>query len=473
MPFGLFVRLMPRQLPITLLALLAAVLLAPAAAQASPKQVMTFEAPFELLDDGAREPTLDEIQSFGVTRVRALVYWRDFTARPNRKRKPRFNRAYHTRYPAGTWDRLDRLVASATRRGVELQLTLTGPVPTWATKRKRGHLNTPGAKEFGRWVKAVARRYGDRVHLWSIWNEPNHPAFLKPQYGKSGAPRSPLIYRKLYRAAEKALHGVPGGRSDKVLFGETAPIGNQNLVSPLGFLRRATCLNRNYDKTRGCAKLRIDGYAHHAYTRKVGPTFRHSDTDDVSIGALDRLVSALDRAARAGVIGRNRQVYLTEFGIQSHPDRIAGVGFRRQAEYLAISERIAYANPRVAAFSQYLMRDDQPRKGARIQRYSGFETGLRTSRGKRKPSYNAFVLPLAVKRYGDSDVLWGRVRPATGPTKITIQHKVRKGKWRRLRVVTTAGVYGLRAEHRKGQRYRAKWKRPGGPTVTGPPIRVY
>ena len=176
MPFGLFVRLMPRQLPITLLALLAAVLLAPAAAQASPKQVMTFEAPFELLDDGAREPTLDEIQSFGVTRVRALVYWRDFTARPNRKRKPRFNRAYHTRYPAGTWDRLDRLVASATRRGVELQLTLTGPVPTWATKRKRGHLNTPGAKEFGRWVKAVARRYGDRVHLWSIWNEPNHPA---------------------------------------------------------------------------------------------------------------------------------------------------------------------------------------------------------------------------------------------------------------------------------------------------------
>ena len=127
----------------------------------------------------------------------------------------------------------------------------------------------------------------------------------------------------------------------------------------------------------------------------------------------------------------------------------------------------------MAAFSQYLMRDDQPRKGARIQRYSGFETGLRTSRGKRKPSYNAFVLPLAVKRYGDSDVLWGRVRPATGPTKVTIQHKVRKGKWRRLRVVTTAGVYGLRAEHRKGQRYRAKWKRPGGSTVTGPPIRVY
>ncbi len=465
---------MSRQLVLALLALLAAALLAPAAAQASSKQVMTFEAPFELLDDSQRERILDEIQAFGVKRVRALVFWRDFTARPNSKRRPRFNRAFHTRYPAGTWDRLDRLVDSAQRRGVELQVTLTGPVPTWATKRKRGHLNTPSAREFGRWAKAVARRYGDRVDLWSIWNEPNHPEFLKPQYGKGGAPRSPQIYRRLYLAAEQALHGVPGGSRDKVLFGETAPIGNQNLVSPLGFLRKATCLNSRYKKTRGCAKLRIDGYAHHAYTRKEGPNFRHADADDVSIGALDRLVAALDRAGRAGVIDGGRPIYLTEFGIQSHPDRIAGVGLKRQAEYLAISERIAYANPRVAAFSQYLMYDDKPRKGARIQRYSGFETGLRTSKGKKKPSYDAFALPLAVKRYGGSDVLWGRVRPATGPTEVTVQHKVgRRGNWKRLRVLTTAGVYGFRADHRKGQRYRVKWTRPGGGTITGPPIRAY
>jgi hypothetical protein len=463
----------PRQLVLALLALLTAALLAPAAAQASSRQVMTFESPFELLDDGSREGTLDEIQALGVNRVRALVYWSEFSARPNSKRRPRFNRAHHTAYPRGTWDRLDRLVESTQRRGVELQLTLTGPVPTWATKRKRGHLNTPGAREFGRWVKAVARRYGDRIDLWSIWNEPNHPEFLKPQYGNSGRPRSPKIYRKLYRAAEQALHGVPGGARDKVLFGETAPIGNQNLVSPLAFLRKATCLDHRYSKARSCAKLRMDGFAHHAYTRKEGPNFRHSDVDDVSIGALDRLVAALDRAGRAGAIDDGVPVYLTEFGIQSHPDRIAGVGFKRQAEYLAIAERIAYANPRVVAFSQYLMRDDKPRRGPRIQRYSGFETGLRTAKGKKKPSYDGFMLPLAVKQYGGSDVLWGRVRPATGPTEVTIQHKVGKGRWKRLTVVPTSGVYGLRADHNKRQRYRVKWKRPGGGTVTGPPIRAY
>ena len=248
--------LMPRQLVPTLLALLIAALVAPAAAPASSGQVMTFEAPSELLDDSAREGTLDEIQAFGVTRVRALVYWRDFSARPNSKRPPRFNRADDAAYPAGTWDRLDRLIESTERRGMEVQLTLTGPVPKWATKTKRGHLNTPSAREFGRWVKAVASRYGDRVDLWSIWNEPNHPAFLTPQY-RHGRPASPTIYRRLYQAGEQAIHGVRDGSRDLVLFGETAPIGNEHLVSPLAFLRTATCLNRRYEKQRSCDRLRI------------------------------------------------------------------------------------------------------------------------------------------------------------------------------------------------------------------------
>jgi hypothetical protein len=219
--------------------------------------------------------------------------------------------------------------------------------------------------------------------------------------------------------------------------------------------------------------LRVDGYAHHAYTRKNGPNFVHPDPDDVSIGALSRLVSALDRAGRAGAIDRGVPIYLTEFGIQSKPDPFAGVSLRRQAEYLAISERIAYANPRVAAFSQYLLVDDQPRKGSREQRYSGFETGLKTSKGKKKPAYNGFILPLAVKAYGSSDVLWGRVRPATGPTEVTIQHKVGKEPWKRLTVVPTSGVYGFRADHKVKQLYRARWKRPDGGTITGPPIRPY
>ena len=196
---------MSRQLVLALLALLSAALLAPAAGQASSKQVMTFEAPGELLDDSQREATLDEIQAFGVKRVRALVYWREFTARPNSKRPPSFDRADNTAYPADTWGRLDRLVDSTERRGIELQVTLTGPVPTWATGTKRGHLNRPGPGEFGRWVKAVATRYGDRVNLWSIWNEPNHPDFLKPQYSA----RQAGLAEDLPRALPRGRAGDP------------------------------------------------------------------------------------------------------------------------------------------------------------------------------------------------------------------------------------------------------------------------
>ena len=458
---------MKRLVLISLLALL----LPAGAASASSRQLMTFEAPAELLIDGAREQALDEIQGFGVGHVRALIYWRQFSAQPRSRNKPTFDTSDPNAYPAGTWAALDNLMTSIQRRNMTIQLTLTGPVPTWATKKRRGSVKDPSARWFGRWVRAVARRYGDRVDMWSIWNEPNHPEFLGPQY-KRGRPHTPRLYRRLYAAGESAIHKTPGGSDDTVLFGETAPIGNRNVVSPLAFLRGALCLSDDYERSRRCKKLRVDGYAHHAYSRKGDPDFVSTDEDEVSIGTLSRLTTALDRAARAGAIDRNRGVYLTEFGVQSKPDPFA-VSRSRQAEYLAISERIAYANPRVKAFSQYLLFDDKPRKGPRSQRYSGFESGLRTSKGGKKPAYNGFMLPLAAKRYGSQDVLWGRVRPATGPTEVTIEHKVGKGGWKRLTALQTSGVYGFRTAHRSRHRYRAKWTRPDGVTITGPPIRPY
>jgi hypothetical protein len=461
---------MTRPFRFTLLALLAAALLGPAPASAAPNQVMTFEAPSELLDDFAREATLDEIQSLGVSHVRALVYWSDFSARPNSKRKPTFDTADPNAYPANTWGRLDHLVDSLARRGMTAQLTLTGPVPKWATKRRKDKVSDPGAKLFGKWARAVATRYGDRIHMWSIWNEPNHPQFLGPQF-KDGRPHTPRLYRKLYVAGEGAIHRTKGNKDDTVLFGETAPVGTPNVVSPLAFLRGALCLDKDYKAKGSCKKLRIDGYAHHAYAPKEGPTYVSEEEDEVSIGSLGRLSEALDKAARAKRIDRNRSIYLTEFGVQSKPDRFA-VSLARQAEYLAMSEKIAYANPRVKAFSQYLLRDDGP-QGKGLDRFSGFESGLRTYKGKKKPAYDAFILPLVATQYGSSDVLWGRVRPATGPTQVVIERKVGKGKWKRLTALQTAGVYGFRTEHHSKQRYRAKWTRPDGSTVTGPPIRSY
>jgi hypothetical protein len=461
---------MKRLLPI--LPLLAA-LAWPALAPASPRQTVTFEAPRELLSASTREATLDQITGFGVNHVRQLVYWRDYAPDPDSKTRPDFDASDPNAYPGDKWDNLDGLIAAAKAHGIQVTLTLTGPVPRWATRDKKDNLSSPDPKEYRAFATAMGRRYGASVSTWSIWNEPNQPQFLKPQY-KSGKPASPKLYRKLYQAAYAGLRSTPANAQDTILIGETSPRGNQNVVHPLAFLRGTLCLDSKYRKSKSCGELDAGGYAHHAYTTSAGPRFKPSDTDDVTIGVLSRLTSALDKAAAAGALPEKLPVYLTEFGIQSTPDKVSGVSLAKQAAYLAIAEHMAYVNPRIAAFSQYLLSDDPPRSDG--YKYGGFESGLRSADGKAKPAYEGFRLPLAVEVYGRTDVLWGLVRPHRAVGKVTIERRLSGYKtWRTLKTVNTtaSGVYALKTPHKKGQHYRVKWTASDGKTYTGPSVRGY
>ena len=97
------------------------------------------------------------------------------------------------------------------------------------------------------------------------------------------------------------------------------------------------------------------------------------------------------------------------------------------------------------AFSQYLMRDDKPRKErARRERYGGFETGLRHVEGLQEAGVQRLHAPAPGVRGGASHVLWGRVRPATEPVDVTIQRDTGDG-WKRLTTTRTGagGVFGL------------------------------
>ena len=235
------------------------------------------------------------------------------------------------------------------------------------------------------------------------------------------------------------------------------------------------CLNSSYKKTRKCGALDADGYAHHAYTTAKGPCFAPHDQRRRDARRALAAGAALDRAGTARALPRGLPIYLTEFGIQSRPDRIQGVTFPKQAAYLSIAEHMAYANPRVRSFSQYLMHDDRPRASA-LNKYAGFESGLRTNKGKKKPAYKAFRLPLAVENYGRTDVLWGLVRQYRQATtvRIEVNPKGKRG-WRKLADVKTTGtgVYSARATHRKGQRYRVKWTSPSGKRFAGASVRAY
>ncbi|MDX6657624.1 MAG: hypothetical protein QOH62_2417 [Solirubrobacteraceae bacterium] len=451
--------------------LLVAALLAPAgAAWASTSQITSFEAPRDLLDPATRASALDEIGSLGVHSLRIVVYWHDVAPSKNSRVKPKFDATDPAKYD---WSRYDPVLDAAKERGWSVLMTLSGPVPRWATNGARNTVTRPSPNEFRMFVTAAARHFADRVTTWSIWNEPNHPEFLGPQFSSNHRPTSPTIYRNLYFAAIRGF--AAAGSKAPVLVGETAPRGTGKVVAPLTFLRGVLCLNSSYHRSGKCQKLPAAGYAHHAYTTRDGPSFKPPGPNDVTIGVLSRLTRALDRAASAGRIAKHMPIWLTEFGIQSKPDPLIGVSLAKQAEYQAISERIAYDNPRVVAFSQYLLRDDKPVPGPSIARYSGFESGLETSGGKAKPSLAGFRLPLAAKLRGSRVSLWGLVRPSSSATQAVLFYADPKQSFRKLRTVTTnaRGFWSLTTGYRSGRRFRVEWTAPDGSVFRGPPIRAY
>lgn len=462
-----------RLLPLPLLvALLAAVFGAPAGAQASKSQEVTFEAPRDLFDPAKREAAFDEIAGLGAHALRIVLYWKDVAPDHDSRIKPKVDMTDPAVYD---WSKYQPVLDEAKARGWTVQITASGPVPVWATNGAVDDVTRPSPNEFRMFMTALSKHFADQVTRWAIWNEPNHPQFLKPQYDSKHRPASPKIYRGLYAAALRGLSAA--GDTKPVLMGETAPTGTGKDVAPLTFLRGALCLSDSYKKVGGCGKLRVDGYAHHAYTNRSGPIYVPPGPNNVMIGSLSRLTKALDKAAKAKVVGKSLPVYLTEFGIQSTPDPLFGVSLQRQAEYRSYSERIAYYNSRVKAFSQYLLTDDEPRDAEGSAKYGGFESGLRTSSGKAKPALDGFRLPLVAKKAkGKSTVsLWGLARPATGKTKVVVQVHNRGASWKTLKTVSTDSRGAWTSSSSLGgskREWRVKWTDPQGKEWTGPATRA-
>jgi hypothetical protein len=449
--------------PLTFLLVLA---IAPAAG-ASRTQSMTFEGPKDFLNPATRPAALEEVASLGVRSLRVIVSWSAVAPGADQTQRPAFEPTDPAAY---NWREYEPLLAAAKQRGWEVLVTISGPVPKWATAAKRDNVTRPSPTAFAAFVTALGRKFGDQINTWAIWNEPNQPQFLRPQFARGGQAESPKIYRSLYQAGVRGLANAGQG-DDRVLIAETSPRGTPRVVAPLRFLRGIFCLDATYRKRPKCGALDPDGYAHHAYTTRQGPYFvppLPNSKDDVTIGVLSRLTKALDRAQAAGAVKRRLPIYLTEFGIQSTPDMQSGVSLAKQVQYRAISERIAWNNPRVVAFSQYLLSDSDP---TGPNRYGGFESGLRFADGKPKPSLPAFRLPLAVRRDGSKVSIWGLVRPATAPTTATITYADRgSARFKTLRSVTTnaRGYFTVSSTWRKGRRWNITWE-----GFSGSPVESY
>ena len=473
--------------------------------------------------------TLDTLQSLGVDRIRVSVFWSLVAPANHQVRKPSFDAADPAQYPAINWERYDRVIQGALARGMQINLNITSPVPRWAAaeapRREIQESFGPNPEEFGKFVQAVATRYGGtyaglpRVDYWSIWNEPNQAGWLTPQWGpdprnaRRKVDAAPALYRKLLAAAWQALADTGHG-TDTILVGETAPQGERNdkditqSIDALKFIRRMYCLDDNLNvfkgsnaQVRDCpgdiatfvaqnpALFRATGYAHHPYALLTPPGRRSSWPDWVSMADLRALSRELARIYRRyGQKMQSRRgvpLYLTEFGYQTKPDPFVGgvVSFNRQAAWINQAEYMAYKNPRVQAMSQFLLADDAPLPGEKNQRvaWRTFQSGLQSLSGKRKPSYKAYVTPIFVKktrlRGGRTTTVFGMLRPAQAPARVRVQLQFRsrgRKRWQTRRRITVGGprhYFEARLRVPRSGSVRILW-RHGGRSVASRAVRV-
>jgi hypothetical protein len=289
--------------------------------------------------------------------------------------------------PAYEWDKYDAAVMAASERGVKVAFTIFG-TPWWANgghPQNRAPQNVQRLREF---AYAAAFRYSGRysrpdgivlprVSLWIAWNEPNLPLGLVPQWRKIHGRwviQSARDYARICNAIYEGVH-LTLLRGQKVACGVTSPRGNnapatrRPSTSPIGFLRAAHAAGmRNFD-----------AYAHHPYAGdpRYRPSARPRNPRAITLANIGKLIDEVT------ILYGEKPIWITEYGYEtSPPDRVFGVTWDRQATYMREAYTIARRNPRIDMMLWFLVRDEL--------RPTGWQSGLVSSGGRRKPAFFAF-----------------------------------------------------------------------------------
>ena len=292
---------------------------------------------------------------------------------------------------AYNWTAVDAVVSQAARNKVRVLATIMA-TPRWAGPAKN---RLPRRiTDLRLFAHAAAKRYSGKyrvdqgenepvrvlpaVRHWLAWNEPNNPIFLKPQWKRVGGkwrPQSAFDYAKICSAIWAGVHST-GLSGEKVGCGATGPRGNdaprssRPSTSPLVFL---TWLRR-------AGLKRFDAYAHHPYysSRFERPTTVPRSKKEVKLGNIGVLIKRLD-----SLYGGRKRLWITEYGYQTRPpDRAFGVRLSAQAKYVHQAFAVARKTRRIEMLVWFLIRDER--------RLSGWQSGVVTVRGTRKPSFRAF-----------------------------------------------------------------------------------
>ena len=289
--------------------------------------------------------------------------------------------------PAYEWERYDAAVLAASSRGVKVMFTIFG-TPWWANGGEPQNKAPQNFNRLREFAFAAAFRYSGRyrrpdgvilprVSLWTAWNEPNLPLGLKPQWRRINGRwviQSARDYARICNAVYEGVH-LTMLLGQKVACGVTSPRGNnapatkRPSTSPIGFLRAA----------KAAGMRTMDAYAHHPYAGdpKYSPSKKPRNSRAITMANIDKLIDEVT------ILYGEKPIWITEYGYETNPpDWTFGVSWARQAQYMREAYTIARRNPRIDMMLWFLVRDEG--------RASGWQSGLVSAGGRRKPSFYEF-----------------------------------------------------------------------------------
>ena len=295
--------------------------------------------------------------------------------------------------------------------------------------------------ELAAFARAAAQHYAGRAHYWEVWNEPNSPSFLRPQYDPDGRSVAPRLYRRLVNAAAGALHAVDP--ANVVIVGETAAFGGAHGHAPLDFMRKVLCMSRGAPASSACgATIEADVLSHHPYT--FGSPAHAAVGDAVSLGNLrdwTRLVRAAVAAghvvAHDGIPKRRVPVWASELSWDTSPPDPQGVPAGLHARWVAEALHTSWqAGAHVVIWGQLR---DYPLSGDPL--WGGYQSGFYTYGDVAKASLTAFRFPFVAYASRGQVAVWGRT-PDGFAARVVIERKV-GSTWRRVRALAarSTGIF--------------------------------
>jgi hypothetical protein len=283
------------------------------------------------------------------------------------------------------------------------------------------------------------------INDFVIWNEPNLSYFWQPQFNADGSSAAPAAYEALLARCYDVLHAIRP--SVNVIAPATCPRGSdiawdrQSIShSPGQFILGMGAAYRASGRQRPI----FDTVGHHIYGTFSAerPWHVHSTTTAISEGDWGALMDALSQAFRGTAQpipgecsdGSCVSIWYLEAGYQTTVDPAkasfyTGIETSRhilpaaggppdppapadtswapdQATQIRDALRLAYCQPYVEAFFNFLLQDDPD--------LAGWQSGILWADGTPKPSYPAFKQSIAEvnSRQIDCGALKGNQRPA-------------------------------------------------------------